>query len=64
MYGFHQPVETIGGWHEQTVGQLRRLGSALARQTGQEESEANRHDGLIILYFRVNIYPVIFNVLK
>ena len=52
MDGFHQPVETIGGWHEQTVGQLRRLGSALARQTGQEESEANCHDGQINSVFQ------------
>ena len=37
------PVETLGGWHEQTVMQVKRLGSALARQTGQEESEAIRH---------------------
>ena len=37
------PVETIGGWHEQTVNQVKKLGSALARHTGQEESEAIRH---------------------
>ena len=37
------PVETMGGWHEQTVGQVKKLGSALARQTGQEDSEAIRH---------------------
>ena len=39
------PVETLGGWHEQTVAQVKRLGSALARHTGQEESEAIRHVG-------------------
>ena len=37
------PVETLGGWHEETVTQVKRLGSALARHTGQEESEAIRH---------------------
>ena len=26
------PVETLGGWHEQTVMQVKRLGSALARK--------------------------------
>ena len=36
-------VETMGGWHEQTVGQVKKLGSALARQTGQDDSEAIRH---------------------
>ena len=37
------PVETLGGWQAQTVAQVKRLGSALARQTGQDESEAIRH---------------------
>ena len=37
------PVETLGGWHEQTVAQVKKMGSALARQTGQDESEAIRH---------------------
>ena len=37
------PFETLGGWHEETVTQVKRLGSALARHTGQEESEAIRH---------------------
>ena len=36
-------VETLGGWHSQTVTQIKRLGSALARHTGQEESEAILH---------------------
>ena len=30
-------------WHDQTVAQVKRLGSALARQTGQDELEAIRH---------------------
>ena len=37
------PMETMGGWHEQKVGQVKKLGSALARQTGQDDSEAIRH---------------------
>jgi hypothetical protein len=37
------PVETLGGWHEQTVAQMKKMGSALARQAGQDESEAIRH---------------------
>ena len=31
-------VETLWGWHDQTVAQVKRLGSALAKQTGQDES--------------------------
>jgi hypothetical protein len=30
-------------WHEQTVSQVKKVGSALARHTEQEESEAIRH---------------------
>ena len=37
------PVETLGGWHEQSALQVKKIGSALARHTGQEESEAIRH---------------------
>ena len=37
------PVETLGGWHEQSALQVKKIGSALARQTGQDESEAIRH---------------------
>ena len=37
------PVETLGGWHERAVQEIKKLGAALARQTGQEESEAVRH---------------------
>jgi hypothetical protein len=39
------PMETLGGWHKKTVEQVRKIGSALARHTGQEESEAIRHLG-------------------
>jgi hypothetical protein len=43
MVFFPMPVETLGGWHEQTVQQVKKMGSALARHTGQEESVAIRH---------------------
>ena len=33
-------VETLGGWHKVTEVDLRKLGAALARQTGQEDSMA------------------------
>ena len=36
-------VETFGGWHEVAVDQVKKLAVALARQNGQEESEAIRH---------------------
>ena len=32
-------METLGGWHDRMVGQVKRLGSALARHTGWEEGE-------------------------
>ena len=41
----HMPMETLGGWHEQTVDQARTIGPTLARHTCQEESEAIRHLG-------------------
>ena len=31
------PVETMGGWHEAAVNQIRKIGSSLARHTGQED---------------------------
>ena len=36
-------VETLGGFEEQAEYQIKRLGAALARQTGQEEAEKIRH---------------------
>ena len=36
-------AESLGGWHPTAVEQFRKLGSALARQTGQNESEAIAH---------------------
>ena len=37
------PVETLGGWHDRAVDQLRKLARAQARNTGKEEDEAIRH---------------------
>jgi hypothetical protein len=36
-------VETLGGWKELAEKQIKRLGAALARHTGQEEAEKTRH---------------------
>ena len=36
-------VESFGGWHEVAEREVRKLGAALARHTGQEESEAIGH---------------------
>jgi hypothetical protein len=39
------PMETLGGWHEQTIDQVREIDFAFARHTGKEESEAICHLG-------------------
>ena len=36
-------AESLGGWHKVALEQLRKLGSALARHTGQEEGETISH---------------------
>ena len=36
-------VESFGGWHSAVLGEVKKLGAALARQTGQEEGEAVGH---------------------
>jgi hypothetical protein len=46
-------VETFGGWEESAVAQLKKLGSALARHTGEEESQKISH-----LYQRLAILLV------
>ena len=38
-----QAAESLGGWHKVALQQLRKLGSALARHTGQEEAETISH---------------------
>ena len=37
------PVETLGGWHEKAVEQLKKLARAQARSTGKDEDDAIRH---------------------
>ena len=36
-------AETLGGWHQLAVSEIRRLTAAKARHTGQDENEALRH---------------------
>ena len=36
-------AESLGGWHQVALDQFRKLGSALARHTGQEEGEKIGH---------------------
>ena len=42
MYSFSCRPWALGGWHEQAVTQIEELGAALARQTGEEESDKKR----------------------
>ena len=37
------PVETMGGWLESAANHIKRLGQALARATGQVDSESVSH---------------------
>ena len=37
------PVETLGGWHERTADQIRKLARAAARNSGSEEEVVVRH---------------------
>ena len=50
------PVETMGGWHEDALEQIRKLGQALARASGQEEAEVVHHlfQRLSVLLMRGN----------
>ena len=36
-------VESLGGWHSAAEAKVKKLGAALARQSGQEEGEVLRH---------------------
>ena len=36
-------AESFGGWHPAAEREIRKLGAALSRHTGQEEGEAQRH---------------------
>ena len=34
------PIESLGGWHPEAAQQVKKIGAAKARQTGEEEDEA------------------------
>ena len=36
-------AESLGGWHPAAEREVRKLGAALSRHTGQDEEEAQRH---------------------
>ena len=36
-------VESLGGWHGEAVGEIKKLASALSRHVGQDEEEAGAH---------------------
>ena len=36
-------ADKFGGWHESAVEQIKKLGTALARHTWQEEFQETRH---------------------
>ena len=37
------PVDTLGAWSETMVEQVKRMGSALARNRGEDDSDVIRH---------------------
>ena len=37
------PLETLGGWHESTVKEVKKIASALSRQSGANEGETINH---------------------
>ena len=41
--GIKMVAESFGGWHSAAEQEVRKLGTALARHTGQEEGEAVSH---------------------
>ena len=43
MVSIPMPMETLGGWHERTVLQVKELASSLARHTGGDQSQTTRH---------------------
>ena len=51
------PCETFGAWHEAALCEIKKLGCALARHLGQDESETVKHlfESLSILLMKGNI---------
>ena len=37
------PIESLGGWHPEAAQQVKKIGAAKARQTGEEEDAAIAH---------------------
>ena len=50
------PVESLGAWHPEAAKQVKKIGAAKARQTGEEEDVAVKHlfQKLSILLMRGN----------
>ena len=50
------PLDTFGAWGESTSKEVKRMGSALARQTGGKEGEVIRHlvQRLSVILMRIN----------
>ena len=49
-------IDTLGAWGESTIKEVKKIGCALARQTGGEESEVMRHlvQCLSVILMRIN----------
>ena len=39
----HLALESLGGWHEAAIREVKKLGGALARHSGAEENTSIRH---------------------
>ena len=37
------PVDSLGSWHDRAITEIKKLGSMLARTTGEDDSEAIKH---------------------
>ena len=49
-------MDTFGAWGESTIKEVKKIGSALARQTGGEQGEVMRHlvQRLSVILMRIN----------
>ena len=36
-------VESLGAWHKSAIAEIKKLGSSLARHTGEEETTTTKH---------------------
>ena len=41
-------AESLGAWHSSAIAEVKRLGSALARHTGEEEGRRREEEGITI----------------